>query len=63
MKGGKKYMHFAHHLKDLDVKLENKGDVLVITVKGEKEKLAMVEKKLKALKELCCCCDNDSHCC
>ena len=52
-----------HHLKDLDVKMENKGEELVITVKGEKEKIAAVERKLKALKELCCCCGDKDHCC
>jgi len=49
-------MHFLHNLKDLDLKMENKGEELLITVKGNKEKIAAVEKKLKALKELCCCC-------
>ncbi len=56
-------MHFMHHLKDLDVKMENKGEELVITVKGEKEKIAAVERKLKALKELCCCCGDKDNCC
>ncbi|MCJ7740218.1 hypothetical protein MUP32_02790 [Candidatus Microgenomates bacterium] len=52
-----------HHLKDLDFKMENKGEELVITVKGDKEKIIKVEKKLKALKELCCCCGEDCDCC
>jgi hypothetical protein len=56
-------MHFGKHLKDLDIKMENKGEELVITIHGEKEKIATVEKKLGALKELCCCCGDDSHCC
>lgn len=63
MKGGEKYMHFGQHLKDLDIKMENKGEELVVTIHGKKENLAVVEKKLKALKELCCCCGDDSHCC
>jgi len=54
-----------HHLKDLDVKMENKGGELLITIKGDKEKIAAVEKKLKAVKELCCgCgCGDEGHCC
>lgn len=58
-------MHFMHHLKDLDVKMENKGGELLITIKGDKEKIAAVEKKLKAVKELCCgCgCGDEGHCC
>jgi hypothetical protein len=58
-------MHFWKHLKDLNIKMENKGEDLVITIHGEKEKIVAVEKKLKALKELsgCCCgCDDDSCC-
>jgi hypothetical protein len=54
--------HFQDLLKDLDIKMENQGDKLVITVKGDKEKLKTVEKKLNALHELCgdeCGC----HCC
>lgn len=57
-------MHFGQYFKDLDVKIENKGDELVITIHGKTEKIAIVEKKLKALKELCgCCCDEDCSCC
>ena len=57
-------MNLGHHLKDLDIKMENKGEELVITIHGKKEQLAKVEKKLHALKELCCCCGHDdSHCC
>lgn len=50
-----------HLFEDLDVKMENKGGEMIISVKGDKEKLASLEKKLKALKELhegCNC-----HCC
>ena len=61
-KGGEILMHFMHHLKDMDVKMENKGEELVITVKGDKEKIAVTERKLKALKELCCCCGDNCDC-
>lgn len=46
-------------LKDLDCEIENQGGKLVITIKGDKEKLAKVEKKLKAFKELCECCHGE----
>ena len=44
----------GHFCKDLDCKMENKGEELVVTMKGDKEKLAKLERKLKAMKELCC---------
>ena len=53
--------HLQELLKDLDVTMENKGDSLVITVKGDKDKLKNVEKKLNAIKELCS--DEDGCCC
>lgn len=61
-------MHFAKFLKGLDTSIQNKGDELLISVKGDKEKLAQLEKKLGALKELCCgegCCsdESDKGCC
>lgn len=62
-------MHFAKLLKGLDISVDNKGDELVISVKGEKEKLSTIEKKLGALEELCCggdCCGSDKkdgECC
>lgn len=59
-------MHYAKFLKGLDVKIENKGEELVIHVKGDKEKIAHVERKLGAVKELCCGrCDEDEDgdCC
>jgi len=59
-------MHFVKFLKGLDVKVENKGAELHIVVKGDKEKIAHLEKKLGAVKELCCgCCDDDEKddCC
>jgi hypothetical protein len=55
-------MGMMHFCKDLDCSMENQGDKLVITIKGDKEKIAVVEKKLKALKELCCCCDCGCNC-
>jgi len=68
MKGGDTYMHLAKFLKGLDTSLENNGDELILSVKGDKEKLMVLEKKLKALKELCCgdgCCsdESDGTCC
>ena len=54
--------HFKELCKDLDIGMENQGDKLVITIKGDKEKLKMVEKKLNALKELCPC-GEDCDCC
>lgn len=66
MKGGDIYMHFAKFLKGLNTSIENKGDELIISVKGDKEKLTQLEKKLGALKELCCgdgCCSGDDACC
>lgn len=61
-------MHFAKFFKGLETSIQNKGDELIITVKGDKEKLSSLEKKLGALKELCCgegCCseESDKHCC
>lgn len=62
-------MHFVKLLKGLDISVDNKGDELVISVKGEKEKLSTLEKKLGAIKELCCgeggCCGEkkDGECC
>jgi len=47
-------------LKDLDFQMENQGDKLVITIKGDKEQLKTVEKKLNAMQELCC---TDEKCC
>lgn len=64
MRGGK-YMHFLKHLEGIKVTMENKGEELVITAKGSKETIASLEKKLKAVKELCdcgCCCEKGSCC-
>ena len=52
--------------KDLDINIENKGDELVISIKGDKEKLVVAEKKLNAMKELssdCCGGKDGSSCC
>lgn len=49
-------MHFC---KDFDCDMENKGDSIVITIKGEKEKLEKLERKLKAMRELCGCGETD----
>jgi translation initiation factor 1 (eIF-1/SUI1) len=47
-------MHnMMEHLKDVKVEIENQGGKLVITLSGEPEKLQKLEKKLKALHELC----------
>ena len=54
-------MGMMHFFKDLDCSMENQGEKLVITIKGDKEKIAKAEKKLKALHELCCC--GDEKCC
>ncbi len=57
-------MNLGKHFKDLDLKMENKGEDLIITVHGKKDKIAQVEKKLNALKELSCCCGcDDCSCC
>lgn len=55
-------MHFLHHLKGVEVKMENKGEQLIITLSGKKETIAKAEKKLKAIKEICCC-GKDDDCC
>lgn len=51
--------HMKEFLKDLDFSIENQGEKLVITIKGDKEKIKNVEKKLNAMKELC----SDDGCC
>jgi len=58
-------MHFLKHLKDVKVTMMNKGEELVITVKGSKEAVANLEKKLGAMKELCgdCCCGEEKGGC
>lgn len=59
-------MNFAKFLKGLDVNIENKGEELLISIKGDKEKIAHIEKKFRAVNELCCgCCEEDEKgdCC
>lgn len=51
--------HMREFLKGLDFTMENKGEQLVITIKGDKEKIKNIEKKLNALKELC---DGECEC-
>lgn len=51
--------HMNDFFKDLDVDMKNEGKTLVITVKGDEEKIKKLEKKLKALKDLC---DGDCDC-
>ena len=62
MKGGK-YMHFLKHLKGIEVKIENKGEELVITAKGSKDAIVNLEKKIGAVKELCHDCCEGGSCC
>jgi hypothetical protein len=52
-----------HFFKELDISTENKGDEIVISIKGDKDKLVVVEKKLKAMKELCCGDKGEFSCC
>lgn len=40
--------------KDLDVKMDNQGETLIVTVKGDKDKIAKIEKKLNAMHTLHC---------
>ncbi|MFC1655603.1 hypothetical protein ACFL3C_01925 [Patescibacteria group bacterium] len=45
--------------KDIKHDMVNEGDKLVITISGDKDKLAKIEKKIKAFHTLCCgddCC-------
>jgi hypothetical protein len=57
-------MHFLKHLKGVKVTMENKGEELVITAKGSKEVIDNLEKKLRAVKELCGdCCSEEGGCC
>lgn len=54
--------HFLQMFKDLDYNVENKGDSLVITLKGDKETLIKAEKVLGAMKNLHEAC-GDNECC
>ena len=53
----------GHFCKGLDFKMDNQGDKLVITIKGDKEKIAKMEKKMKAMRELCDCNEDGEECC
>lgn len=55
--------HFKKLFEDLEVSMDNQGDKLVITLKGDKEKIENVEKKLNAVKELCDCGDEEGGGC
>jgi predicted glycosyltransferase len=59
--------HMMHFFKDVEHKIENKGEELVITFKGDKNQLAKMEKVMRAMKDLheacgedCC---HDGKCC
>jgi hypothetical protein len=59
--------HFNKLFEGVEVGMENKGEKLLITLTGTKEKVAVIEKKLNAMKELCSCGDDckggdDCHC-
>lgn len=48
--------------KGLKKEMKNHGDSLVITFSGDKDKIAALEKKMKAMKELCCGEEGESCC-
>ena len=54
--------HWLQMLKGLEHEIENKGDSLVITLKGDKAVLAKLEKALKAMKDLHEACGEDCEC-
>lgn len=53
--------HIKNFLKGMDHKIENKGEELVITIKGDKQELEKLEKVMKAMKDLHEACGDD--CC
>ncbi|MFH1186670.1 MAG: hypothetical protein V1697_00690 [Candidatus Levyibacteriota bacterium] len=53
----------GHFCKGLDCNMENQGDELVITIKGDKEKIAKMEKKMEAMKVLYGCGEDNEECC
>ena len=61
--------HFMHMFKNFDHQIENQGDKLVITIKGEKQELVKLEKVMTAMKDLheaCgedCCSGHGGDCC
>jgi hypothetical protein len=56
-------MKMKHFLKDVQVDMDNKGEEILISIKGDEKKLSMIEKKLKAMQELCGCCHGDEDSC
>jgi len=52
--------HMNKLFEGLEVGMENKGEKLLITVSGDKEKIKILEKKLNAIKELC---SDEEGCC
>ncbi len=52
----------ADMCKDLKHEMKNEGDTLSITFTGDKEKIATLEKKLKAMHTLCCDGEGDGCC-
>jgi len=40
-------------IQDVDVNITRDTDELVVTIKGDVEKISTLEKKIKAMKELC----------
>lgn len=59
----RKGMKMKHLLKDVQIEMDNKGEEIIVSIKGDKEKLSIIEKKLKALKELGQCCKGEGSCC
>ena len=61
--------HLMQLLNDFEHKIENKGNELVVIIKGDKEELAKLEKVIKAMKDLheaCgeeCCGGHGGACC
>ena len=53
-----------HHncCEGLKFEMKNSGEELTVTIKGEKDKLALFEKKLNAMKTLCCD-EHGNSCC
>lgn len=59
------HMHFIKKfLRNFKTNIKNNGDNLTITFSGEPEKIEQLERKINAIKELCCCCceDEDESC-
>jgi len=54
------HKNHADFCKDLDIDIKNSGDKLTVNITGPKDKLEIAEKKLGAMKTLCC---DDGGCC